>query len=44
MQNFIFENPTKIIFGQGQIKRIGAEVKSYGRKALVTVKLDGSLG
>ena len=35
MQNFIFENPTKIIFGQGQIKRIGAEVKPYGRKALM---------
>ena len=35
MQNFIFENPTKIIFGQGQIKRIGAEVKSHGRKALM---------
>ncbi len=35
MQNFIFENPTKIIFGQGQIKRIGAEIKPYGRKALM---------
>lgn len=35
MQNFIFENPTKIIFGQGQIKRIGAEIKPYGRKVLL---------
>ena len=35
MQNFIFENPTKIIFGQGQIKRIGAEIKPYGRKVLM---------
>jgi alcohol dehydrogenase YqhD (iron-dependent ADH family) len=35
MQNFIFENPTKIIFGQGQIKRIGAEIKPFGRKVLM---------
>ena len=35
MQNFIFENPTKIIFGQGQIQRIGTEIKPYGRKVLM---------
>ncbi len=35
MQNFIFENPTRIIFGQGQIRRIGTEIKPYGRKALM---------
>ena len=31
MQNFMFENPTKIIFGKGSISRIGAEVKRRTR-------------
>jgi len=35
MQNFVFENPTKIIFGQGQIKKIGQEVRRFGGKALL---------
>lgn len=35
MQDFVFENPTKIIFGRGQIKMIGPEVLKYGRKALL---------
>jgi len=35
MQNFIFENPTKIIFGQGQIKRIGQEAARLGKKVLL---------
>lgn len=35
MQNFVFENPTKIIFGQGQIFRIGKETASFGKKALL---------
>ena len=35
MQSFIFENPTKIIFGQGQIKRIGQEVARFGNKVLL---------
>ena len=35
MQNFIFENPTKIIFGKGQIRRIGAESARFGKKILV---------
>ena len=26
MNNFVFENPTKIIFGQGQIARIAGEI------------------
>jgi len=34
MQNFVFENPTRIIFGQGMIARIGSEVSRYGTKAL----------
>jgi alcohol dehydrogenase YqhD (iron-dependent ADH family) len=34
MKNFIFENPTKIIFGRGQISQIGKEVARFGRKVL----------
>lgn len=35
MQNFIFDNPTRILFGQGMIARMGGEVKRFGRKALL---------
>ena len=35
MQNFVFENPTKIIFGKGQIPKIGKETSRFGRKALL---------
>ncbi|MDQ5987042.1 MAG: Long-chain-alcohol dehydrogenase 2 [Syntrophus sp. SKADARSKE-3] len=35
MENFIFENPTKIIFGKGQIPQIGTEVRRFGGKALL---------
>ncbi|MCX7880048.1 MAG: iron-containing alcohol dehydrogenase [Ignavibacteria bacterium] len=30
MQNFVFYNPTKLIFGKGTILRIGNEIKSLG--------------
>jgi alcohol dehydrogenase YqhD (iron-dependent ADH family) len=39
MQNFIFENPTKIIFGQGQISLTGREVARFGRKVLLVYGL-----
>ncbi len=35
MQNFVFENPTRILFGQGMIARIGGEVKRWGTKVLL---------
>lgn len=35
MLNFTFENPTKIIFGKGQIPAIGKEIARYGKKALL---------
>ncbi len=35
MQNFVFENPTKIIFGKGQIAKIGKEIGKFGRKVLM---------
>lgn len=34
MDNFIFQNPTKIIFGKNTVLRIGKEALKYGKKAL----------
>lgn len=34
MENFIFKNPTKIIFGRGTHKDIGKEVKKYSNRVL----------
>lgn len=34
MQNFVFDNPTRIIFGQGSIARIGKEVSRFGTRVL----------
>jgi alcohol dehydrogenase YqhD (iron-dependent ADH family) len=35
MRNFIFYLPTKIIFGPGEISRIGIEARALGTKALI---------
>jgi len=35
MQNFIFENPTRILFGRGQIEKTGKELTKFGAKALL---------
>ncbi len=35
MQNFVFHNPTKILFGQGTIPAIGPETIIFGRKVLL---------
>jgi alcohol dehydrogenase YqhD (iron-dependent ADH family) len=35
MQNFVFENPTKIIFGKGQIPKIGKETSRFGRRGML---------
>lgn len=35
MDNFVFSNPTKLIFGKGQISRLGKEVSAYGRRILL---------
>lgn len=34
MHNFVFCNPTKIVFGEGTVSQIGAEARAVGRKAL----------
>lgn len=35
MQNFVFHNPTKIIFGRNTIPAIGTETKLWGSRALL---------
>jgi alcohol dehydrogenase YqhD (iron-dependent ADH family) len=35
MQNFVFHNPTKIIFGRDTIPSIGPETKAWGKKCLL---------
>ncbi len=36
MQNFVYKNPTKIIFGKDTVKEIGKEIKPYATKVLLT--------
>ncbi|GAA6482452.1 iron-containing alcohol dehydrogenase [Enterocloster aldenensis] len=35
MNNFEYYNPVKIIYGQGEVVRIGQAARDYGRKALI---------
>lgn len=35
MQNFVFHNPTKILFGKGMVPSIGAETLLHGNKVLL---------
>lgn len=35
MQNFTFWNPTKLIFGKGQLEQLKTEVPQYGNKVLL---------
>ncbi|OIJ22250.1 NADH-dependent alcohol dehydrogenase [Anaerobacillus alkalidiazotrophicus] len=35
MENFVFHNPTKLIFGKGQLQHIKTEVPKYGDKVLL---------
>jgi alcohol dehydrogenase YqhD (iron-dependent ADH family) len=35
MQNFIFYNPTKLIFGKGQLEQLKTEIPLYGNKVLL---------
>jgi len=36
MENFIFQNTTKIIFGKGTENEVGNEIKQCGKKVLLT--------
>ncbi len=49
MQNFVFHNPTKIIFGRGTIPSIGPETILWGKKCLLlygcgSIKKNGVYG
>ena len=35
MQNFIFHNPTKIVFGKGTIETVGKEILPFGKRVLM---------
>ncbi|WP_053217508.1 iron-containing alcohol dehydrogenase [Virgibacillus senegalensis] len=35
MQNFTYYNPTKLIFGKGQLEKLKEEVPQYGKKVLM---------
>lgn len=35
MDNFIYQNPTKLIFGKGQLELLPREVAKYGKKVLL---------
>ncbi|MGF9765417.1 iron-containing alcohol dehydrogenase [Bacillus albus] len=35
MQNFVFRNPTKLIFGKGQLEQLKAEIPQFGKKVLL---------
>ncbi|MGA2545843.1 MAG: iron-containing alcohol dehydrogenase [Rectinemataceae bacterium] len=35
MDDFVFYNPTKILFGRGTENRVGAEARNYGTKVLI---------
>ncbi len=49
MENFIFRNPTKIVFGKGSETRVGVETAAFSKKILLhygsgSVKASGLLG
>lgn len=35
MENFIYKNPTKLIFGKGQVAQLKTEIPSYGKRVLL---------
>lgn len=35
MENFTYYNPTKLIFGKGQIEHLRKELKQYGNKVQI---------
>lgn len=43
MQNFVFYNPTKVIFGKGTIPKIGFEINKLGLKKVLLLAGGGSI-
>ncbi|OTA41224.1 MAG: butanol dehydrogenase, partial [Symbiobacterium thermophilum] len=35
MENFVFHNPTRLIFGRGQLSRLRDELEPYGKRVLL---------
>ncbi len=35
MENFTYQNPTKLIFGKGQLEQLKNEIPSYGNRVLL---------
>ena len=35
MENFTYSNPTKLIFGKGQLEQLKTEIPRYGKKVLL---------
>ena len=36
MNNFIYDIPVKVYFGEGQLSHLGEELRKYGRRVLLT--------
>lgn len=32
MENFVYYNPVKVVFGSGSLKEVGTNVAAYGKK------------
>ena len=43
MENFIFQNPVKLIFGKDTISKIGKEIKSFGINKILLLAGSGSI-
>ena len=43
MDNFIYSNPTKLLFGKGMISKIGAELQSAGIQKVLMLAGGGSI-
>jgi len=43
MENFMFHNPCKVIFGKGAIKKIGPAIKESGHKKILLLAGQGSI-
>ncbi len=43
MKNFVYQNPTKIIFGEGTINQIGKEIKNHGVNKVLIIYGGGSI-
>ncbi|MFN3328754.1 MAG: iron-containing alcohol dehydrogenase, partial [Fervidobacterium pennivorans] len=43
MENFIFHNPTKLVFGKGNVEKIGEYVKKDGIKSVLLLYGSGSI-